>query len=282
MNTPSKLIHRAAGSPPHKYTEEVASGVCATCASSIKAGVSTEQINNPTFSNHAEFFRFGTHVCRACAWMYSEPKQRHRNMIACGGERPKVLYPMISPDSATEERPTWQDIIYGDVNKYLPILDDVPITGVLTTDPKPRLWPRCRVASVSSFGLYVHAPQYDVSEWRELDWDDALLEAGNVIRDALEAGYAKRRIYHGLLADYARVKRNIREAVSLEKELAIYRSLPEFVPALLTTQVSKEEKAEWKERYDGSEAGEGTGDTGRVVGRRETRGQAREDNVGLF
>lgn len=256
------LIHRAAGYPLHKYAEEPHDGVCATCATAIEVGVSTESINNPTFANHAEFFKFGTYVCRACAWMYGDPKRTHRNVLVVGDE---LWWPMISADSATDERPSWGGLfglLYHEPEDYPP---DIPMTGVLTTDPKPRLWPRSRLASIGSPGLYVHAPDYDVSEWRTFDLEH-LIECARRIRPALLTGYAKTRIYTGLLSDYAKAKKDLDAAISMERRLQEVRGSPEFVPALITTVVTKEEKQEAnprKERHGGKD--EGAGDTGRIV-----------------
>lgn len=131
ISTSPQLIWRNAGEPGHKYAEEVHDGVCATCAAGIGVGVDTEQINNPTFSNHAEFFKFGTHVCRACAWLYGDPKRTHRNVLAVGGD---LWWPMISAESATEDRPSWLEL-FGRLKNLPP---ETPMCGVLTTDPKPR------------------------------------------------------------------------------------------------------------------------------------------------
>lgn len=269
MDSPSILIHHAAGGPPHKYTEEAVKNgsVCATCAAPITRGVDTGQVNNPTFSNHAEFFKFGTHVCRGCAWMYADPKRTHRNVLCVGEE---LWWPMISTESATDERPSWMEL-FGLIADYPP---ETSATGVLTTDPKPRMWPRCRAATVGSFGLYIHAPDMNISEWREFSLY-ALPSVSKPIRESLLGGFSKTRIHRGLLGDYAKAKRSMREAMRLERDLQAARDEPEFVPALLVTQVSKEEKADWKESHDGD--GERAGDTGGVGAGREARGAAGED-----
>lgn len=227
------LVWRNAGEPAHKYVEEPYSGPCATCAAPCKVGVSTSQINNPTFSNHAGFFKFGTHVCRACAWLYGVGKGRPGNVIAYGDT---FLRPMISADSATQERPTWSEVVFGEVvNEPF----GTTVTGVLTTDTKPRLWPRMRITETPTVGLYVHAPDYAVSEYRDLDLP-TLAECGTRIDCALELGFTKRRIYDGLLSDYLRAKKNMEGAMLLENELREARSWPEFVPAMIVSHKRRE------------------------------------------
>src|SRR5581483_8085406 len=131
VRTAPALLWRAAGEPPAKWPLESASGVCATCGDSLGAGIPVEAIAGETFAMHADYLRYGTHVCPACGWLYSDAKQHHRNVL----------------EVAATQAP------------------DTVLSGVLTTDPKPRCWPRARLASVGRFGLYVHAPDWDTSQY---------------------------------------------------------------------------------------------------------------------
>lgn len=267
MLTAPELVWRAAQKPEHKYREEEYEGICATCAAEIEAGILTGEINNKTFSNHAEYFKYGSHVCRACAWLYGMGKGNPGNIIAAGDE---YCRPVISPDSATEERPAWLDLLER-IRDSPPEKKSTPVAGVLTTDVKPRVWPRMRVASVRDFGLYVHAQEYDISEYRDLDMA-LLLDATRPIREALAKGYSKSRIYHGLLSDFQRAKKDMKGVMHLEMHLQDIRDWPEFVPALIASYATKEEKDEYA----------GTRDTGGSVGSGEARGQASEDHARLF
>lgn len=265
MLSAPQLLWKNAGRPPHKYEEEPYGGPCATCGADTEHGVPTEEVNNPTFSNHADFFRYGTHVCRACAWLYGDPKRAHRNVIALGG---KILWPMISLDSATEERPSWREVF----RRILPgCPPDSFVCGVMTTDPKPRNWPHMRLSSAARPALYVHAPDYDTSCVIEID-PEALLSCMGAIEEALSLGFPKSRIYAGLLSDYARAKRNIKEVMRLEKALREIRKEEEFVPALLAAGLTKEEKERAKS---------GRADRGSREGR-AARGFVREDPSRLF
>lgn len=257
-----QLVWRNAGEPGHKYTEESYNGPCATCAATCGVGVSTNHVNNPTFSNHAEFFKFGTHVCRACAWLYGDPKRAHRNVLAAGDE---LWWPMISVESATEERPSWLELF-----RRLEDMDsELPLCGVLTTDPKPRNWPRMQLSTAGAPGLYIHSPDYDIAEFRTLD-TKTLLAISSVVRSALLMGFSKLDCNHGLTRNYKRFVKNYGEAKDVEDALKQCRSAPEFVPALLITQITKEEKSEARGITQGLEPG-GT-----------TRREANEDDHRLF
>ena len=235
MSAP-QLIWRNSKEPAHKYVEEDTEGYCATCAAPISTGVGTEQINNPTFANHSEFFKFGTHVCRACAWLYGDPKRTHRNVLAVGDE---LWWPMISRESATEERPSWMELF----RRLENLPPETPMCGVLTTDPKPRNWPRMRLSTAQNPGLYIHAPDYDIAVFRVLDIA-TVLGISMHVRTALLAGFSKLDIYHGLTRNYKRFVKSYREVRYTESALKQYREMPEFVPALLVTQITKEEKDE--------------------------------------
>ena len=231
----SMLAWSAAGAPRHRYSEEQCDIVCATCATRILSGVPLVEIETPTTANHADYFRFGSkHVCAACAWLYDAGKGRPGNYIATPGS---MEYAVISLESVVENKRPWIDVL-ADV-AALP--SDTPVAGVMTTDVKPRLWPRVRLATVGHFGLYVHATDYDVSEWRAFDLRSCLglIEA---MTPALIAGFAKASLYHGLLRDHARSSRDPARALAWDMQLAAHRAQPHFLPALIAAGVTKESK----------------------------------------
>lgn len=232
----SQLIWRNADESGHKYHEESYGGPCATCSAYTEIGIGTEQINNKTFSNHSEFFKFGNHVCPACAWLYGDPKRAHRNVLAVGDE---LWWPMIGVDSATYERPSWLDLLRDLPDRFD---GDEPQCGVLTTDPKPRNWPRMALGTSRHLSLYVHAPDYDTATVVHLDALKLRDEFFPPIRKAQLAAFSKKRIYHGLLSDFAKTKKDPEGAMRLEMELRKLRRWPEFVPALLISGLTKEEK----------------------------------------
>lgn len=229
----------AAGSPEHAYTEEPCGGVCATCATPITSGVPLNQIETPTMADHANYFRFGSkHVCPACAWLYAAGKGRPGNYIATPG---RMEYTVISLESVVADKRPWIEVL-ADVAVMPP---ETPVVGVMTTDVKPRLWPRTRIATVGRFGLYIHAQEYDVSEWREFSLA-ACLELIGLMVEPLAAGYAKTSLYHGLLRDHARSSRDIARALAWDTRLSAHRGQPHFLPALIVAGVTKEMKKDVK------------------------------------
>jgi hypothetical protein len=233
------LIHTAAGSPEHGLPTVQTPIVCATCGSRAPRGVPIGAIETPTTSGHAELFRFGGgHVCDACAWLFQAGKGRPGNFITYGT---MVEYTVISLESVVTDKRPWLHVL----RDLAALPPDTPVTGVMTTDVKPRLWHRARLATVGAMGLYVHAPEYDVSEWVRFDLA-ACLDAIEHIIDALKAGYSKASCYHGLLRDYARASRDIECAMTLDARLGAHRGQPHFLPALIAAGVTKEERSHVK------------------------------------
>lgn len=231
------LLWRAAGTPSPKWPLEPAGGRCATCAAPVSEGVSHLTINSTTFSQQGDFFQYGTHCCPACAWLYSDAKRHHRSVLAVGDT---LLWPLLSVTAAAEQgRPSWLDTL-----RLVAATDPAtPCAGVLTTDPKPRFWPRTRLASAGAFGLYAHAPDYDTSNYVRFDAADAVALT-ELILPLLRQGYSKRTIARGLWADYPRATRDLAATVRDEQDLAPARRSPAFVPALLAAGLLKEDPRE--------------------------------------
>lgn len=224
--TPSTLWHCAAGTPAHSYTEEAIGGHCATCATPLTTGVALSHILTDTFTQHADFLRFGSHACPACAWLYGMGKGNPGSIIAAGD---RYWRPMLSYDSATPERPQWAEVLR--IIAAMPA--DTPVAGVLTPDPKPRLWPRAELCTVGAFGLYVHCATYDLSSFIRFDLADCLAIL-TVCLEAIGAGWKnKKTLASGLFADYQRAKKDPVGTARLEHRLAPFRANPAFIPALL-------------------------------------------------
>jgi len=238
MMSHTSLMHAAAGHPAHGLeTTPSASGVCATCGASICAGVPISAIETPTTSGHADLFRFGgQHVCDACAWLFGAGKGRPGNFVATPL---RLEYTVISLESVVEDKRPWLTVL----RELAEMPADTPVTGVMTTDVKPRLWHRCRLATIGRFGLYVHAPEYDVSEWRDFDLR-ACLAVIDLMLAPLRAGFAKASVYHGLLRDYARASRDLPQVMAWDAALAPHRQQSHFLPALIAAGVTKGEKTD--------------------------------------
>jgi len=226
--TPQLLIWEAMGKPVPKWKVDAVTGRCATCGQPITEGVSRKAIESDTYSQQADYMKYGDYNCRACAWLNSDPKNNHRNVIVAGSQ---IWWPMISRESATPDRPQWLDVL----KLIAELPPDTPVTGCITTDPKPRLWPRYKLATVGNFGLYVHAPDYDQSGYVQFNLS-RLLEISNIISEVMNQKYSKRSIYLGLLADFKTASKDPDEAIRQERRLKELRKTNEFIPALLVTQ----------------------------------------------
>lgn len=219
--TATKLAYQCANSPPVDDLEPY-TGHCATCGDQITQGVPQSKINNPTFSQHGDFLK-GSHVCSACVFLYRAGKAKPGNFAAIEGM--PLAYLSIAD---TGDKQSWQDLLHQ--------IKDLPpstlCTGVLTTDVKPRLWPRMRKASIGAFGLYVHASDYDVSQWIEFDLSDCL-SAIKLIQQAMALGYSKTFIYTSLYADHKTTTKHLEKVLGLESALSAIRQQSHFLPALL-------------------------------------------------
>lgn len=234
--TAPQLWWTAAGRPPHTYpNEQPATGYCATCAAPITSGVPIDSVVTPTFASHGDLLRFGTHVCPACAWLYTIGKGQPGNIIAAGS---KLWRPMISHDAAAEgDRPQWVSVL----REIAAMPPDTPVAGVLTPDPKPRLWPRAELCSVGSFGLYLHNSDWDLSEFRLFDLNRCL-EIVETVTGAIAADWTKQLIRTSLFGDFKRASKDMLATVKMETELQSLRQLTEFLPALLIAGMTKDAK----------------------------------------
>lgn len=229
----------AAGQPPHGYPVEPApDGRCATCGGAHQDGhaVPLAAIETPTMAAHGDNFRtWGKHVCHACAWLYQAGKGRPGNFIALPDRYEETV---ISLDSVVANKRPWITIL----RELATLPPETPITGVMTTDVKPRLWPRMRLTTLGQMGLYLHAPDYDVSAWTRFDLH-ACLDAIGAMLPALAAGYPKARLYHGLWTDGKRAIKDPAATLALETAIAPHRGHDHFLPALIAAGLTKEAKA---------------------------------------
>lgn len=219
----TKLISRKDGRTPVKMVPHV--GVCATCAGPMSEGMPVADVLNETFSQHADFLKYGTHVCPACAWFYTDPKQHHRAFIAAGN---LFLWPVLGEASATESRPLWRDAL----RRVVGMPADTPVVALLTTDPKPRLWPRVQHGTVGAMRVYVHSLDDDLSAVVEVAARD-LVSMVDAVSAALSAGFSKATARRGLLTDHKAAGKDMERAFALEAALAPMRGHPAFIPAVL-------------------------------------------------
>lgn len=220
---PTRLVSRKDGRAPVKLVQHA--GVCATCAGEMSEGMPVSEVLNETFSQHADYIKWGTHVCPACAWFYTDPKSHHRAFIAAGNV---FLWPVLGEASATEDRPLWRDALR--MISSLP--PNTPAVALLTTDPKPRLWPRVQLGTVSALRMYVHSADDDFSSTVDVSVGE-LVRVSGIVERALSAGFSKSTIRRGLMTDHKQAGKNISASLDLERELSCVRNSPIFIPSVL-------------------------------------------------
>ena len=96
-------------------------------------------------------------------------------------------------------------------------------------------------ATIGNFGLYVHSPDHDFSQFVYFDLS-ACLDLIDQMIPMLKEGFAKASLWYGLPRDFQRFNRNPAQALEWESHLQKHRHLPEFLPAVLIAGVTKEEK----------------------------------------
>lgn len=219
--THTQLCYQEAGCPPLESLQTT-DAYCATCGQHTRQAVNQNDINNPTFSQHGDFLK-GEWVCPACTFMYRQGKARPGNYLAIEGHGFNYL-----AISAEGDKKSWNEML-ADLVK-LP--KNTKVTGVLTTDVKPRLFPRAQLATVGDFGLYIHAGDYDVSEYRDFDLDDCL-QAIDLINEALSLKFTKGSIASNLFDYFKIATKDLAVTQDLELRLSKIRDNPAFIPALI-------------------------------------------------
>lgn len=239
MLSPPQIAHSGSQNEAHKYpSEPVDGGCCATCGAILSnEAVHISEIENPTFSNHADFMRYGSkHVCHACAWLYGAGKGKPGNFLATPDKYELLV---ISLDSVVADKRPWLEAIY-DLQKLPP---ETPVCGVLTTDIKPRLWPRMIAGTAARPNLLVHALDYDISTPVAFQLTE-LLQIIDEIIPALQLGFSKTNCYRGLVNDYARFSKQPDVTLAIEQRLSPLRKHPAFIPAVLMAGIQKGKKHE--------------------------------------
>lgn len=224
---PTKLVSRKEGRAPVALVAH--DGQCATCGGTMESGMPVADVLNETFSQHGDYLKWGTHVCPACAWFFTDPKQHHRAFLGAGD---LFLWPVLGEASVTEDRPLWRNAL----RRLVDLPEDTPAVALLTTDPKPRLWPRVQAGTAARLRAYVHSPDDDLSATVELETVD-LLSAIDLIEGALAAGFNRATVRRGLLSDIKTAGKDLAGAVRLEGKIAAIRRRSVFIPAVLLSLI---------------------------------------------
>jgi len=209
-------------------------GICSICGTSDDGQYLRNELLDKTSANLTSIFNMLSPViCRYCVAVWREPKKYHRAVYA---DPAGVLFPVISRDSVTEDRPLWADVIRAmPANEYRVI--------ILTTDPKKRTWPLARVSRGDRCTIFLHDPSRGISGNVQLSLD-RWRETLAVIESAYDVGFAKPAIATSLYTSHkiATVV-GIDRTRQMEQTLAGLRSLPEFSPALIIAQKGSDESA---------------------------------------
>lgn len=230
FKTASMIAYEGAGRPEIIYPTVSHSGHCACCGGVIEGeAVPISEIENPTFTQHGDFLAHGKYVCPACAWLFGAGKGKPGNFIATPMRYEQTV---ISLKSVVYNKRPWQTVI----REVAAMPKNTPVCGVLTTDVKPRLWPRMRAATVGAFGLYVHSPDDDLSDYIDMPIDD-LSAIIDIVLPALALKFSKQNLRHGLYQNQKIFQKHFSAAVALERQIAPWRVHPAFIPAVLMAGV---------------------------------------------
>lgn len=204
-------------------------GACGICGIHSTDAYHRNEILDKTSANLTAIFELNDEwICAHCAEVWRKPKYWHRAICARPGN---VLFPVISTESATDDRPTWSSLIRD-------LLDDLqtPRVLVLTTDPKKRVWPMAKISQGRLASIYIHDTSRGVSGNYTVSLPD-LLDCLDLIEHAYTSGFSKPVIGRSLYDSPATVRElGLTTVNELERAIAHHRSSPHFVPALIMAQ----------------------------------------------
>lgn len=213
----SRLMRPDAEPGPH-------AGTCSLCGLPGDGQYLRNEILEKTSANLTALFDLNRDtICAHCVGVWREPKKWHRGVCATEAG---VLFPVISRESVTQDRPLWADVLRG--------IDGSRRVIILTTDPKKRVWPFARVSAGDSVCIYLHDPARGISgnAWVKLKM---LNQALTTIESAYNAGFSKEAIRTSLYSNYQQAV-SCPNTRSLEQSLIALRKQPEFLPSLIVAQ----------------------------------------------
>lgn len=198
---------------------------CGHCGNSMDRSVHIDDIVTPIFSGTKEYFSSDT-ICYACAWMFSTREMNKTIWAFHDGEKFQAFNPNVKPKD--NGRKQWLELL----EEFRGVPNDTPCCGVLSTDFKVRKWHLMRPATRANFGLVIHAPMYDMSEYVDFQLDE-MFDLINLINEVRNKGYKPMSILKGLHNDFKRYANNYGRDFTHETTLQVKRKSPAFIPALL-------------------------------------------------
>jgi len=217
---------------PNPETLGTLAGDCAICGRWSDTACHRDDILDKTSANLTAIFELNDRlVCASCAEVWRKPKYWHRGICARPGI---VVFPVISTESVTEDRPTWSAIL-----RELPN-DPRPRALILTTDPKKRVWPMAKVSQGPVASIYVHDTSRGVSGNYVVQLRD-LVDCLELVEKAYSLGFSKSVIQRSLFDSMAAVRLiGFEQAIQMEQGIAAHREAPHFIPALIASQKQEE------------------------------------------
>jgi len=116
---------------------------------------------------------------------------------------------------------------------------------LITQDVKKRLWPVARAGTLGEqTPVAILAGDYNVEECRFVSWP-VLLATLDAIEEIYSAGFGKDAIFFNLFRSTKAVKAaGLTWTAEAERRIAEIRTRPEFIPALIIAQATKDEPTE--------------------------------------
>ncbi len=223
---------------------------CAITGQPITHGYPVSQMVTDATAEFLDCFRGGVHgyVSEAAARCFKNADPRKGNPTArsiVAFEDGAAWLPLINAQSAAEQgRPCWRDL----VRQIWPERAGQLMLAILTTDTKKRLWIRARVGALGSqTQLYYYDSKTCGNESLTINWPE-MLACLDLVETAYNLGFPKEVIASSLyIASKIMLTVGYRLTRELDRELAPWRTRPEFRPALLIAQKQpKEEEQTWK------------------------------------
>lgn len=199
--------------------------VCGICGYKGEV-VSASRLIKVSTADVADTFRHSAFACLPCAACFSERRLLVSNIYA--DDLGRGLKPMVAQSSATEDRPSWRDLV-------TQLSPGTKTVSVFTSNTKRRLWLRAPVGIVGSSWrvLMVHESEDRVFQ---VDYEEVLRNLSS-IENLLEEGFSKAAIKTSLpSAGYKTFKDDPARFLIAERLLAEKRNTDEFELALFIAQ----------------------------------------------
>lgn len=199
---------------------------CAMCGVEADCVPSRELIKANS-TDLPDMFRHSDFCCPDCAACFSDSRLLTSNLYA--DEHGVAYKPMIAQASATEDRPSWRDLV-----RSLEV--GTQCVALFTSNTKRRLWPGCVVSPVGAAWrvLFVDG---DIERLLTVNYH-TLLKYLDFVEFLMADGFSKRAISTSLLSGMksAAFMQSATRVLALEAQVAQIRGTDEFTLALFIAQ----------------------------------------------